>query len=177
MLILLLLITKTIHIAIKNSKFNLSKYNIMNLKIEHKQDLKQEEVDLINEVKQAGNRLVKVSTNKLSPEYDKKDSRYIKALRNLKIIYRLVDKGCLILKGVLECEFKDDFRGKFYVSQAIKDEGVNFDSIKGLETEINFSQPNCAITNDDLMFVLKQWSENTDLVYNIEQFDEFMDCI
>jgi len=147
----------------------------MNLKIEHKQDLKQEEVDLINEVKQAGNRLVKVSTNKLSPEYDKKDSRYIKALRNLKIIYRLVDKGCLILKGVLECEFKDDFRGKFYVSQAIKDEGVNFDSIKGLETEINFSQPNCAITNDDLMFVLKQWSENTDLVYNIEQFDEFMD--
>ena len=25
------------------------------------------------------------------------------------------------------------------------------------------------------MFVLKQWSENTDLVYNIEQFDEFMD--
>ena len=56
----------------------------MNLKIEHKQDLKQEEVDLINEVKQAGNRLVKVSTNKLSPEYDKKDSRYIKALRNLK---------------------------------------------------------------------------------------------
>ncbi|MBR5434124.1 MAG: AAA family ATPase, partial [Bacteroidales bacterium] len=147
----------------------------MNLKIEHKQDLKQEEVDLINEVKQAGNHPVKVSTNKLSPEYDKKDSRDIKALRNLKIIYKLVDKGCLILKGVLECEFKDDFRGKFYVVQAIKDEGVNFDSIKGLETEINFSQPNYAITNNELMSVLKQWSEDPDLVYNIEQFDEFME--
>lgn len=146
----------------------------MNLKIEYKQGLKQEEIDLIDAVKRVDNRPVKVSTNKLLPEFDSKDSRNIKALKNLKLIYKL-EKGCLILWGTLECEFRNDFRGKFYVVHALKDESVNFDSINGLETEINFSQPTSAISNDMLMSVLKLWSEDPNLVYNIEQFDEFMD--
>jgi len=145
----------------------------MNLKIEHKKDLKQYKVDDIEAVKQAGPRNVKVTTNQLVCKYDSKDSRYINAIKNLKLIYKL-DEGCLILKGSLACTYTDGFRGNFYVVDVIKDPSANFDSIKGVETEINFSNPINAISNNDLMEVLKSWANHPDLVYNIEQFDEFM---
>lgn len=147
----------------------------MNLKIDYKQDnLKPDEVEYIEDVMQAGNRNVKISTNRLEPELDRKDERFIRAIRNLKLIYKL-EKGILILRGTIECEYKDGFRGKFFCFGATKDGSANFDSIRGVEAEIDFSKPLCAIKNDELKYILGGWVDDPNLVYNLKQFDEFME--
>lgn len=147
----------------------------MNLKIDYNQDeLKPFAVEYIENVKQAGKRNVKISTNSLELERDRKDERYVSAIRNLKLIYRL-EKGCLILRGTIRCEYKDGFRGKFKCFGATKDESTDFDSIIGLETDINFSNPTYAIDSNELRGILSEWVNDPRLVYNLKQFDVFME--
>lgn len=152
----------------------------MNLKLEYKpgnrkSDNHNKQVqDIIEQVERLGSKPVIISTNKLEYESDKKDYRFVSAIKNLKLTYKL-EKGCLILRGTIRCEFKDGFRGKFICFGATKDESADFDKIKGIRKIINFSDPLNAIKNSDLQNELTWWIKNQDLVYNITQFDEFMD--
>lgn len=152
----------------------------LNLKLEYKpnnrtSDNHNKKVrDIIEQVKRLGSKFVIISTNKLEYESDKKDDRFVSAIKNLKLTYKL-EKGCVILWGTIRCEFKDGFRGKFICLGAIEDESADFDKIRGIRKIINFSDPLNAIKNSDLKHELTWWIKNQDLVYNITQFDEFMD--
>ena len=128
----------------------------------------------MKEVKRAGKRKVKISTNRKEFEFDR-DGFNVKAIKNLKLTYKLSDKGCLILKGIIRCEYKDDFCGKFVCFGATQDGSADFDSIRGIYTEIDFSNPTAAISSQKLKCILRNWVDSPNLVYNIKQFDEFMD--
>lgn len=149
---------------------------IMNikLKLNHFSDISEETLDYIQEVRGLGNRLVKITTNELKVQYDKKDNRLIKSIDNLKLIYELKN-GCLLLLGNLGCTFRDGFKGEFFCKKIIIEENSDFNDIRGAEVYIDFSDPLNAISNDDLYDNLNELKNAPNLVYNIGQFDEFME--
>ena len=77
--------------------------------------------DLIYSVDDGNVHEVKITSNNLEVQMDKKDSRDIANLRNVKLIYKASGGGCVILMGNLGCSFKQPFGGEFYVNKAIYD--------------------------------------------------------
>lgn len=144
------------------------------LKLNHFSDISEETLDYIQEVRGLGNRLVKITTNELKVQYDKKDNRLIRSIDNLKLIYEL-ENGCLLLLGNLGCTFRDGFKGEFFCKKIIIEENSDFNDIRGAEVYIDFSDPLNAISNDDLYDKLNELKNAPNLVYNIGQFDEFME--
>ncbi len=129
----------------------------------------EEHLDLIDDGEM---RLAKISTNVLNIEKDRKDQREIKGLKQIKVIYKL-DKGCLILMGNLQCSFTPPFGGELYVFKSIIDENADFDSIKAIECAIEYTnQPYSIETTKDRLLTI---ANHPDFVFNINQFDEFMD--
>ena len=83
-----------------------------NLKLDYYPDIKNKEIlDLVNDGQPHN---VLLSTNKINKEFDRRDPRYIKTLRDVKMIYQLEDKGCLILIGNLGCDFRQPMGGCFF---------------------------------------------------------------
>ncbi len=143
-------------------KLNLSSY------------LSEEMLNYIQNVKEVGKRFVKITTNELRVQYDKKDNRLIRSIDNLKLIYEL-EHGCLLLLGNLGCTFRDGFQGEFFCKRIVVEENTNFKDIRGATAYIDFSNPLNAISNDALYEVLQELKNDSNLVYNIGQFDEFME--
>ncbi len=143
----------------------------MNLKLSYYDDIKNKELlDAINDGKE---HKVVLTTNKLDIEYDRKDNRNIKTIRNVKMIFGMKKGGCLILMGNLGCDFKQPMGGMFFARRCYIDENSNFSSIQGVETEVTFS--NNPITINETQMLLSILVERSDFVFNLSQFDEFMD--
>lgn len=84
------------------------------LKLNHFSNLSEETLSYIQSVRMLGKRFVKITTNELKVQYDKKDNRLIRSIDNLKLIYEL-EQGCLLLLGNLGCTFRDGFQGEFFL--------------------------------------------------------------
>ena len=142
-----------------------------NLKLDYYPDIKNKEIlDLVNDGQPHN---VLLSTNKINKEFDRRDPRYIKTLRDVKMIYQLEDKGCLILIGNLGCDFRQPMGGCFFCRRVYIDQNVNYSSIKGVEMNICFS--NYPIDINSMQFVLGNLVQNENFEFNLSQFDEFMD--
>ena len=129
--------------------------------------------DLIYRVDDGNVHEVKITSNNLEVQMDKKDSRDIANLRNVKLIYKASGGGCVILMGNLGCSFKQPFGGEFYVNKAIYDEKSNYDEIEGVVREIKFSNyPMCI---DEIKRELVEIRFDNKLEFNLTQFDEFME--
>lgn len=139
------------------------------LKLEHYKDVSEDIIILIDDGTQNE---VKLTTNSIDIERDRKDERLIKSLRGVKMIYEL-DKGILILIGNLSCRFRNPFGGEFYLRKAFIDESSDYDDIKGVDAQILFSNSPCSI--EVIREQLKILSEHRDFKFNLSQFDEFMD--
>ncbi len=114
---------------------------------------------------------VKLTSNGLNVEYDKKDARNIVKLHNVKIVYKFQD-GCLILKGNLGCRFSPPFGGEFFVKYASIDK-TDFDKIVGAKADLVFCSTPMSV--DETKSALERICENENFVFNVSQFDEFMD--
>ncbi len=146
------------------------------LKISYHDDFSIENKDIIDQIKRMGRKQIKITTNELKISYDRKDARRIRSIDGLKFIYQLANgKGCMILIGNLGCSFRGDFKGEFFVKRIVTEPNSVFDIIKGVEAFIDFSNPFEAISNDYLYNELENLKDDSNLVYNIGQFEEFMD--
>lgn len=132
-----------------------------------------EQLDLLDIVDDGDFHAVKITTNSLDLKKDKFDDRLINAINNVKLIYEMEDGGSLILIGNLSCSFKEPYGGEFYVRKVVIDENNVFDDIVGVEEEAKFS--NYPESNDSMQSKLKTISSDHDLVFNLSQFDEFME--
>ena len=119
---------------------------------------------------------VKLSTTKIEVEHDWKDSRFISAIKNIKLIYELANGGILILIGNLECSFRSPFGGSFFCKRIVK-ETTDWRSVKGVEAKVCFCTTLYDITSieemEDLM--TNQIINDPNFQFDIGQFDEFME--
>lgn len=116
---------------------------------------------------------VKLTTNSLHVKFDARDQRMIASLNGVKMIYAMKNGGCLILCGNLGCSFRAPFGGEFYVKKVIIEENSDFETIKGVAEEVVFC--NTPISIGQMQEKLEEIKNNEDFVYNLSQFDEFMD--
>ena len=132
-----------------------------------------DEKELVEAINDGEYHDVKISTNKLNIEYDKKDERCIKSLKNVKIVYEL-EQGCLIVFGHLQCSFQSPFGGQLFVTKAIVRTEINYDEIKGVEETIRFvsSYPDSI---EAMQRFLYQTAYDPNFVFNLQQFEEFTD--
>ena len=131
------------------------------------------ELDLIDAVDDDDSYEVKLTTNKLEIVRDRKDNRFISAIRRLKVVYRLKKGGCLLLLGNLSCSYQRPFGGEFYVTKAVVEEKTNFQNVQGVKATIRFTSS--PISNNDMASYLQEISEDDDFEFNMSQFEDFMD--
>lgn len=132
--------------------------------------------DVISDLRNDTLKEVKLSVTKFELDHDRKDSRYISAIKNVKLIYKLKDGGILILIGNLECSFRQPFGGGFFCKRIVK-ESTDWDSVRGVRAEVAFSTQLFDITSIENMEVMMtdELLSNPDFKFNIGQFDEFME--
>lgn len=143
----------------------------MQLKLGYYPDIRNREI--IDSVNDGMEHQVMLTTNKLDPEFDKRDPRYISRLKEVKIIYKLADKGCMILIGNLGCDFKPPIGGMFFCRRVYIDRSVDYEAIQGVETFIKFS--NYPISISEMQDYLLSLYRSNNFEFNLSQFDEFMD--
>lgn len=143
----------------------------MQLKLGYYPDIRNREI--LDSVNDGMEHQVMLTTNKLDPEFDKRDPRYISRLKEVKIIYKLADKGCLILIGNLGCDFKPPIGGMFFCRRVYIDRSVDYEAIQGVETFIKFS--NYPISISEMQDYLLSLYRSNNFEFNLSQFDEFMD--
>ena len=134
------------------------------LKIARATYLKESENEYVNAVDNGEAREVKITTNKLELQYDRKDARYLAAINNVKLIYRMRN-GCLILMGNLSCSYRQPFGGEFYVRKAVIEEKSDYDQVNGVEERVLFTS--MPMGNEQMREALSKIAENENLVFLI----------
>lgn len=147
----------------------------LSLNLNHFNDMPEEQKDIIRMLKGSGMVKTKITTNAKKITYDRKDSRYIKSLDNVKLVFQLEDGGALLLLGNICCVYTGNFCGEFFCKRVVIEEGNSYGNIRGFEFEVDFSNPLNNTPNDVLKEYLKVIADSSEFEYNINQFDEFMD--
>ncbi len=142
----------------------------MQLKLDSYTDIKNK--DFLDVVNDGEGHEILMSTNKINPEFDRKDARLINRLRDVKFIYQLEDKGCLILVGNLGCDFRPPYGGMFFCKRVYIDQNVDYYSVKGVNEIVEFS--NYPMSISDMQNYLSDLIHRENFVFNLSQFDEFM---
>lgn len=115
----------------------------------------------------------KLSTKRLEIEKDKRDERNICSLRKIELTLALKE-GFLLLKGHLSCSFRKPFGGEFYIIDYKEIPNGNFEKQGGVSVEIKFDNN----YPDDISMMFRRLEKiaiDPDLVFNIGQFEEFME--
>ncbi len=150
---------------------------VLNLKLTYAPHLNEEnrahDRELIDAVNDGLTHSVKITTNKLQIERDRKDQRSISAIRGVKLIYQMARGGCLILMGNLSCSFRQPYGGEFFVTKTAVEENRNFKEVEGVDADIIFINYPTGIQT--MQAYLAMLAESPNLVFNLSQFDEFME--
>ncbi len=144
----------------------------MNLRLKLSVREEIENMDLVRIVDDGAVNRVKINANSLKIEKDTKDERFLKSINNIKMVVELED-GCIIMFGNLRCEFREPFGGAFFIKRILLDEGCNFENVIGVSSEVTFT--NNPISIDEMRNVLESIKSSKDFLFNLTQFDEFMD--
>lgn len=132
-----------------------------------------EQLELLSVVDDGRYHAVKITTNILDIKYDRKDQRLLSAINGVKLIYKMANGGSLILIGNLGCSFRQPFGGEFFVKKVVVEENTVFDNIVGTFEDVMFS--NYPIDIPAMQDRLARISKDPNLVFNLSQFDEFME--
>ena len=132
-----------------------------------------EQLELLSVVDDGRSHTVKITTNILDIKYDRIDQRLLSAINGVKLIYKMANGGSLILIGNLGCSFRQPFGGEFFVKKVVLEENTVFDNIVGTFEDVMFS--NCPIDIPTMQDKLARISKDPNLVFNLSQFDEFME--
>lgn len=146
----------------------------LRLKLNNFDSMSNDQKELLDFVKRAGELKVKITTNSKKITYDKKDARFIKTLDGVKLVIKL-KQGCMLLLGNIGCVYTGNFCGEFFCKRAVIEEGNEYENIQGYELYVDFSNPMNCTSNDELKIYLQEIANSKDFEYNLSQFDEFMD--
>ena len=116
---------------------------------------------------------VKITTNILDLRYDRRDQRLLTAINGVKLIYKMANGESLILIGNLGCSFRQPFGGEFFVKKVVVEENTVFDNIVGANERLIFT--NYPVDISSMQNKLAEISKDPNLVFNLSQFDEFME--
>ena len=116
---------------------------------------------------------VKITTNILDLRYDRRDQRLLTAINGVKVIYKMANGGSLIFIGNLGCSFRQPFGGEFFVKKVVVEENTVFDNIVGANERLIFT--NYPVDISSMQNKLAEISKDPNLVFNLSQFDEFME--
>lgn len=116
---------------------------------------------------------VKITTNILDLRYDRRDQRLLTAINGVKVIYKMANGGSLILIGNIGCSFRQPFGGEFFVKKVVVEENTVFDNIVGANERLIFT--NYPVDISSMQNKLAEISKDPNLVFNLSQFDEFME--
>ena len=116
---------------------------------------------------------VKITTNILDLRYDRRDQRLLTAINGVKLIYKMANGGSLIFIGNLGCSFRQPFGGEFFVKKVVVEENTVFDNIVGANERVIFT--NYPVDISSMQNKLAEISKDPNLVFNLSQFDEFME--
>jgi ATP-dependent RNA/DNA helicase IGHMBP2 len=141
------------------------------LRVEESPNLHDDELSLLEQVIGTGHH-VKITTNALEVDNDRKNTAKICGIRNVRIVYE-TGTGILVIKGSLGCKFVPGwFCGGLFV-RGVQTENASFDGIDGAEATLTLSKDRgCSIEDAESGFGELAADEN--LVFNITQFDDFM---
>lgn len=131
------------------------------------------ELELIDAVDDGKVHKVKLTTNKLELEYDKRDNRNLNGIKRMKMVFKMSKGGCLILMGNLCCSFVSPYGGEFYVTKALIEDKTDFKGVEGIGMEIQFG--NFPTEISPMQSCLARIAAEPKFVFNLSQFDEFMD--
>ena len=146
------------------------------MQVENNEDAERrrlEQLELLSAVDDGHYHDVKITTNILDLRHDKKDERQLSSINGVKLIYKMANGGSLILIGNLGCSFRQPFGGEFFVRKAVVEENTVFDNIVGVHRAVLFT--NYPIDISRMQYELSDIAKHPDLVFNLSQFDEFME--
>lgn len=132
-----------------------------------------EQLELLMAIDDGNYHDVKITTNILDLRYDKRDQRLLIAIYGVKLIYKMANGGSLILIGNLGCSFRQPFGGEFFVKRVVVEENTVFDNIVGANERLIFT--NYPVDISSMQNKLAEISKDPNLVFNLSQFDEFME--
>lgn len=117
----------------------------------------------------------KLSTTKVHIVPDRRDSRFIDSLKNIKIVLKKQDEGILILLGNLQCDHRPPYGAAFFITRVVN-EVTEYASVRGVSARVRFATMNETITdNRELEPFMQELIKDKDFQFNIGQFDEFME--
>ena len=129
----------------------------------------------LKEIRDGRPHIVKINTNKKTLIFDNKDNRFLKSIDNVKICYKVKGGGIVGLVGNLQCDFRPPFGGLFFVKKVFE-ETTDFDTLKGVESEVTFVLPGYnPMSIEEMRIQLGALAMAHNFEYNIGQFDEFME--
>lgn len=132
-----------------------------------------EELEMLMAIDDGNYHDVKITTNILDLRYDRRDQRLLTAINGVKLIYKMANGGSLILIGNLGCSFRQPFGGEFFVKKVVVEENTVFDNIVGANERLIFT--NYPVDISSMQNKLAEISKDPNLVFNLSQFDEFME--
>ena len=132
-----------------------------------------EQLELLMAIDDGNYHDVKITTNILDLRYDRRDQRLLTAINGVKLIYKMANGGSLILIGNLGCSFRQPFGGEFFVKKVVVEENTAFENIVGANERVIFT--NYPVDISSMQNKLAEISKDTNLVFNLSQFDEFME--
>lgn len=132
-----------------------------------------EQLELLMAIDDGNYHDVKITTNILDLRYDRRDQRLLTAINGVKLIYKMANGGSLILIGNLGCSFRQPFGGEFFVKKVVVEENTVFDNIVGAKESVFFT--NYPVDISSMQNKLAEISKDPNLVFNLSQFDEFME--
>ena len=147
---------------------------MLTLKLKCHDKMSEEDRDLVYAINDGKEHAVKITTNKFEAERDNRNPSLYKAIKRIQLIFKIKGENqCLVVKGSLGCSFQQPMGGELFVVAARIKKGLDFEDAPGVRQRIQFT--NYPMTIESFESELMNIANNPDLVFNMSQFDDFMD--
>lgn len=147
---------------------------MLTLKLKCHDKMSEEDRELVYLINDGKEHAVKITTNKFEAEKDRYNPSVYVALKRIQLIFKIKGENqCLVIKGSLSCSFNQPRGGELFVVAAKIKKGLDFEDSPGVSQRIQFT--NYPMSVESFEAELMNIANNPDLVFNMSQFDDFMD--
>ena len=92
---------------------------VLNLRLVYEERfMNKKDIDILEDVRKAGVKNAKINSIKPNYEFDRRDQRYLKGIKNINLVYELEGNKTLTLTGNMQCVYDNNFKGEFFCKRA-----------------------------------------------------------